>query len=177
MGRISHIILKLGRSPVVWEGFPKEYNSEVPRETLVIAWDSNYQSAADLVESGFTLVNSSFDPMYIVTPRRMYEANAILDWNTRRWTQSADDQTQPKRYIIVPDSARVVGGQLCAWGDYLVEYSSNEVAAAEEFANVRERISAASERMWSNSSDFDKVVFNDAAKAVDQIVGKIALDY
>ena len=50
MGRVAAYVLTLGKTPIVWEGFPKESSHYVPKETVVIAWESHYQLAQDLLD-------------------------------------------------------------------------------------------------------------------------------
>lgn len=66
VGIIASYVLSLGRIPIVWEGFPKKGHARIPKETIVVAWESYYHMAYDLLEEGFRVINASWDPLYIV---------------------------------------------------------------------------------------------------------------
>ena len=61
--RVTDMVLAMGRTPVIWEGFSKECNEMMPKDTLVFAWESLYQTAPDLLESGFCVLNASWQPL------------------------------------------------------------------------------------------------------------------
>lgn len=43
VGRIAQAVLDLGKTPIVWEGFPKEGSRFIPRETVVVSWENYYK--------------------------------------------------------------------------------------------------------------------------------------
>ena len=60
VGRTARIVLDMGRTPIVWEGFPKEGLSHIPKETVVIAWESLYHMAYDLIAEPPTVFEFPF---------------------------------------------------------------------------------------------------------------------
>jgi hypothetical protein len=170
--RIARMVLERGKKPVAWEGFSKEYNHMVTKELLVFAWENYYQIAPELVEGGFTIINASWKPNYVVTPAAMWSRNEILEWNPRRWTHFWEKSKACNTWISVDDSAPVLGGQLCAWGDRLVQYTTRHGGAREEFANVAERLPAVAERCWQpNGSVADDAVWDAAAAMAAKLTG------
>ena len=153
VGRVCRSVLSLGKTPIVWEGFHKVSNHLIPREVLVIAWESHYQLAPDLVEAGFELLNASWKPMYVVSPWQKWSPEEILTWNKYTWDHWWEGSAAFKNKIIIDRSAPVRGGILCAWGDYLKGYESSALACQLEFASVMPRLAAASEKLWSTDSD------------------------
>ena len=151
--RMTDYVLSKGVTPIIWEGFSKEYNHLISKDVIVVAWESYYQLAHDLLEGGFTLINCSWKPLYIVTPSTHWTPAEILDWNIHTWRHWWEKSVASTRDIVVPDDAPVLGGQICAWGDALVPMPSNEDACREEARLIRERIPALAEKTWNIRSD------------------------
>ncbi|MBE6658941.1 MAG: hypothetical protein E7604_10940 [Ruminococcaceae bacterium] len=151
--RMTDYVLSRGVTPVIWEGFSKEYNHLISKDVLVIAWESYYQLAPQLLEGGFTLINCSWKPLYICTPGKYWSPAEILDWDIYRWQHWWPNSIASKQDIVVPDTSPVLGGQICAWGDQLVGMPSNEEACRAEFALIRERIPALAEKTWNAHSE------------------------
>lgn len=151
--RMTDYVLSRGVTPVIWEGFSKEYNHLISKDVIVIAWESYYQLAPQLLEGGFTLINCSWKPLYIVTPTKHWTPGEILQWDIYRWQHWWEKSVASKQDIVVSDKAPVLGGQICAWGDQLVGMASNEKACRAEFALIRERIPALAEKTWNAHSD------------------------
>ena len=85
---LTDCIIGMGRTPVVWEGFAKEFNDRIDRRTIVTVFESLYQPAYDLAASGFTLINCSWKPLYIVTPSTHWtpeEIDALDPWRWDHW--------------------------------------------------------------------------------------------
>ena len=163
--RVAKMILERGKKPVAWEGFAKEYNHMVTKELLVFAWENYYQTAPELAEGGFTLLNASWMPNYVVTPDRMWSHEEILEWNPRRWTHWWEKSKACGIWMTVPEQTPVLGGQLCAWGDLLVPYASTHKATREEFICVAERLPAVAERCWQLAGDVAEAAVWEAAAA------------
>lgn len=163
--RIAKMILERGKKPVAWEGFAKEYNHMVTKELLVFSWENYYQIAPELVEGGFTIINASWKPNYVVTPAAMWSREEILQWNPRRWTHFWEKSAAYNTWITVPDTAPVLGGQMCAWGDRLISYTTTHGASREEFARVAERLPAVAERCWQPAGDVAEAAVWEAAAA------------
>jgi len=173
LSRVTNYTLSLGRTPILWEGFAKEYNHLISKKTLVIAWESYYQIAPDLLEGGFSLLNCSWQPLYIVTPTRHWEVSEILDWNIYTWRHFWEKSVASKRDITVSEGSPIVGGQLCAWGDRLVEYPSNEQAAREGFALIRRRLPSLAEKTWNIHSDLSSELFEELYAHTDALLDKL----
>ena len=146
--KVTEIIFDLGRTPVVWEGFSKEYNDRIDRRTIVIAWESYYQPAYDLAAAGFTLINCSWKPLYIVTPNTCWSPEEISALDPWRW-----DHWWPKS-VAYPDgysidrSYPVLGEQICAWGDAISDWKNWEDGIKLEMKLVSERLPAMCGKLW-----------------------------
>jgi hypothetical protein len=79
VGELSDHVLKLGKIPIVWEGFhASEFaKSRIPKETLVVAWEGPYYPAKQLVPDGFRVVNAGWDPHYVVN-HYPYDVNTLV---------------------------------------------------------------------------------------------------
>lgn len=147
---VTDDVLALGRTPVVWEGFAKEFNDRISRDVIVIAWESYYQPAYDLAASGFTLINCSWKPLYIVTPSTHWTPEEIMDWNPWTWRHWWEKSAAyPDGFSIEMESSNVLGGQLCAWGDIIAGWEDYEKGVCEELALIEERLPALCQRTWN----------------------------
>lgn len=153
--RVTDMVLAKGRTPIIWEGFSKEYNHLISKDVLVIAWESYYQLAPDLLASGFTIINCSWKPLYVVAPRTHWTPAEILNWNIFTWQHWWEKSIASKQEIHVPKDSAVLGGQVCAWGDSLGSYPTDDEACSAEFALLRERIPALAEKTWNIFSELD----------------------
>ncbi len=145
---VTEMIFALDRTPVVWEGFAKAYNDRIDRRTIIIAWESYYQPAYDLAEAGFTLINCSWKPLYIVTPDTHWtptEIAALDPWHWDHWWEKS--VAFPDGYSI-DQSYPVLGQQICAWGDRIAGWENWEDGIKREMELVAERLPAMCSHMW-----------------------------
>jgi len=136
--RMTDMILALGKTPIVWEGFPKAGSEKISRDVVVIAWESYYHLAPELIEEGFNIINCAWQPLYIV-PSRHWTPENIMGWNIynwQHWWPKSDARLNP---IHVQPTNQVMGGQLCAW----------EWTYEGEIQPVKENLAALSERTWN----------------------------
>lgn len=147
---VTEIIFDLGRTPIVWEGFSKEYNDRISKDVIVIAWESYYQPAPYLAEAGFRLINCSWKPLYIVTPDTFWSPEEIKAWDPWSWQHFWEKSAAyPNGLEIDPSYDKVLGGSICAWGDRLQFYDDPNKGADEEFELISERLPALCERLIS----------------------------
>ena len=142
---ITDMILALGKTPVVWEGFPKEGAETISRDIVVTAWESLYHLPNDLIDEGFTVTNASWLPLYIVPPTHSgvaggrWQPEDILKWNPYTWRNWWSASAAYKNPIVVAPTDQVIGGTLCAW----------ECTYEEDITPVKENLLALSERLWN----------------------------
>ncbi len=171
--RMTDYVLSKNVTPVIWEGFSSEYNHLISKDVIVIAWESYYQLAPQLLEGGFTLINCSWKPLYIVSPNTHWTPGEILDWDIYRWQHWWEKSVASKQDIVVPDTAPVLGGQICAWGDQLVGMASNEEACRAEFALIRQRIPALAEKTWNTHSVMTAEALTASYAHTDAVLDKL----
>ncbi|MBQ7039063.1 MAG: family 20 glycosylhydrolase [Clostridia bacterium] len=165
--KIIDICFSLGKTPIVWEGFPKEGSENISRDTIVVSWENYYQTTQELLEGGFKIINASWKPMYIV-PFRKYPREkfgwsvADKDWNLFKWGNWAEFSKAYNGMEIEPNE-NVLGGMLCAW----------ECHFEEEVDRVIENIPALSDRTWNTKDYIPSSDFKDAAKKLIEIEKKL----
>ena len=174
VGRMCRFVLSSGKIPIVWEGFRKEANGFVPKETLVVAWESHYQLAPELVEAGFTVLNASWKPLYVVSPWQKWSPREILEWNKYKWDHWWE---QSAAYgggkVFVDETAPVDGGILCAWGDYLKNYESCRLACQLELKCVIPRLCALAEKLWTTHGEITPEEFESTCSNLKNILSTI----
>lgn len=140
VARVTSYILTLGKTPIVWEGFPKKGCERIPKETIVVAWESYYNLPQDLLDSGFRVINSSWQPLYIVpSVTKRWNPIDILNWNVYNWQNWFEKSEAFLNPINVAPTNQVIGAMLCAW----------EQTYEQEIHFSIENLSAMSEKVWN----------------------------
>ncbi len=151
IARLSQMVLDQGRTPIVWEGFPVKGAERIPRETIVIAWESHYHLPEDLLKEGFRIINAAWQPLYVVSSivHRWY-AKDILQWNVYNWQHWWNESAATFNPINVTPTEDVLGAQICAWG----------CTFEQEIGLVMENLAALSERTWNvqRKSDLNEML-------------------
>lgn len=147
--RMTDMVLELGKTPIVWEGFPKEGSETISKKVIVTAWESYYQLAPELIEGGFKITNSSWEPLYTVpkghrvVPSGRWTPEEVLDWNIYTWRNWNKKTAAYEKPIIIEPTDQVLGATFCAWEN---NYEG-------EIDVVRENLAAMSEKVWNINSD------------------------
>lgn len=156
VGRVARIVLDLGKTPIVWEGFPKKGSHHVPKETIVTAWESHYHMADELLSEGFRIINGSWQPLYIVPSlTRRWDYADILGWNVYNWQHWWQHSKARLNPINVTPTDKVLGAQLSVW----------ECTFEQEIGRTIENLSALSERTWTVERLHDDAEFAARAKS------------
>ena len=148
----SDMVLEMGRTPVVWEGFPKEGAEEISRDVVVTAWESLYHLPQDLLAEGFTITNASWMPLYMVHPDsyharfvkdgRWQPEEILTDWTVYTWKNWWEKSFAYEKPIVVEPTPQVIGATFCVW---LTDF-------AVELPVIRENLPAMCERLWNTDS-------------------------
>lgn len=134
----AEIVKEQGRQPIVWEGFSPAQGIEIPKDVVVIPWESYYNPADSLAEAGYALINASWQPLY-GTPTLRWSAEHIYSWHVRRWEHWWDQSKANPAPIELDERANVLGAQFCSW--------ENEESA--ELDLIRLRAPTMVERVWN----------------------------
>ncbi|MBE6691074.1 MAG: hypothetical protein E7590_07330 [Ruminococcaceae bacterium] len=156
VGRVTDYILSLGRTPMVWEGFPVLGSERIDRRTVVIAWESHYQLAPELLKAGFRIINASWQPLYLVPSlTKRWSFWDILNWNVYNWQHWWEHSVATLNPITVPATDKVLGSILCSW----------EMTYEQEMGRVLENLLAMSERVWNVERVLTEHGYNAAYKS------------
>ncbi len=166
--RVAQMILDRGRTPIVWEGFPKKGAERIPKETIVIAWESHYHMADDLLAEGFKIINGSWQPLYI-TPgfnHGRWSARDVYNWdvyNLQHWWEHSAATVNP---VHLPPTDRVIGAQITSW----------QCTYEMEICRIMETLATLSERTWNLSRTLPFDVFQRRLRENNLILGRLIQD-
>lgn len=166
---MAETVTACGKKPCVWEGFHKVTNDIVPKNVTVMVFDSSYQLAPSLCESGFEVVNCAWFPLYVVIPYWIYTQKDCFDWDVNSFG-TINELSPYKNGVMRFDGLNIKGGQLCSWGDGLkCEYKDPEVGLAKELEEITERLPALAENTWNREKrrdygDFVRIMNEHRAK-------------
>ena len=136
--RMNEIVKKHGKQTLVWEGFKGQgsENVPIPHDITVFAWESMYQRPDSLLKNGYTMINASWQPLYIV-PKRSWEPEYIYNWNIWRF-ENWWDKAPSYNPIQLDSTTQIIGAQMCAW----------ENKPQYDLPAVMYRLPAMSDRTW-----------------------------
>ena len=156
---------------MAWEGFSAAVNDYVTRDLQLMSWENFYQTTPSLLDAGFTIVNSSWIPMYIVTPVAYWSPEEVFNWDIYSWRPMHPGSPYKDRTLRVEDkNPRVIGGQLLAWGDAIAANCPNladGIAAEREL--VAERAPMLAENTWNRQKRRDYADVRAAYQTTDRI--------
>lgn len=162
VGRVASYVLSLGKIPMVWEGFPKESSHYVPKETVVIAWESHYQMCYELLENGFKIINASWQPTYLVDSLICrWGPKELLNWgvhNWQHWWPHSDARLNPINLAPTDD---VLGATMCSWN----------LTYEQHISRLLENFPAFAERTWMVKRVLD---YEEYCKVFENILKKAA---
>ncbi|MBQ4528327.1 MAG: family 20 glycosylhydrolase [Clostridia bacterium] len=140
IGRVTDYVLSLGKTPLVWEGFPKEGAHHISKDVIVISWETRYHLPGELLEEGFSIINCSWQPLYIVSHyRERWDPRDILKWNVYNWQHWWPKSEACLNPITVAPTDKVLGGMVCAW----------TLTYEQEINFIMENLAAMCERVWN----------------------------
>lgn len=144
---MNSFVKKLNKKALVWESFTI-LDSIVPvaRDIVVLPYDQ-FVTATTYIDGGFSLINSSWSPLYIVHASLADGSDGLMDTESSiyRWNKSIfdvyyDNRTPTSAHIVDrARSVRIRGAQMslfeCTEGGY--------------FNAERPRLPAMSEKLWN----------------------------
>lgn len=172
VARIASYVLSLGKTPIVWEGFPEEGANKIPPETVVISWENHYQTTQQILAEGFPIINASWKPLYIVPGLTVPSADInwgtreILDWNVYNWQHWWPHSTAHLNPVNIQPTDQVLGAMLCVW----------EMSFEQEINLVMAHLAAMSERVWAVERTRSYETFREHFKRIYKIASRIIQD-
>lgn len=139
--RINEIIKSKEKKTMAWAGFSREGEIEIPKDILIVSWESQYYDPNHLSSDGFDFINASWKPMYIVNPRKWTPEYIYNTWNPRRWESSANKDSTFTG-IEIENTPQLKGGMMCSW----------EQASIVELKRLEKRLPVMSEKLWQTTA-------------------------
>ena len=172
--RMNEIVKKHGKKMFLWEGFRREGKIKIPRDITVFEFETMYHLPGDLIEDGFSVVNTSWMPLYLVNGgvkqprarRGMWSPEKIYSWNIWRWENWWEKSPVYKKPIQLEKTDQIIGGQMCSW----------EQAGSAEIPTLRKRLPIFIERVWNNEKRAPFEEFYLKVEANDVKLSKIIND-
>lgn len=180
VNEMANTVFEMGRQPIAWEGFRKSVNDLVRKDLIVVSWENYYQVTPDLLEAGFKILNCTWKPMYVVTPKRYWSPREVYEWNIYSWYPIYRLSPYVGQKLEIEEDERVLGGGLCSWNDSIKSIYGEEFipqGVDDEFRLCNERIPASAERLWTTSKEaprtFEQFVkdFLRVERKLKQIIG------
>jgi len=142
LGLMDAAVKKNGKHTIVWEGFGREPGSKypIPKDVTVMVYENRFYQPDDLVADGYTIINASWTPLYVMRVLPEY-TRKIFDWNVLRFGAFTNDFAKTTWRQLKPNKL-MSGSQICSW----------EQPQASEIANQRWPLAAMSERVWNNDA-------------------------
>ncbi|MEI7901557.1 MAG: family 20 glycosylhydrolase [bacterium] len=161
--RMDAAVKSNGKRTIVWEGFGREPNSKfpIPKDVIVMVYENRFYQPNDLVEDGYTIINASWTPLYVMRVLSEY-TQKIFDWNVDRFGAYTKDFSKTVWRQLTPND-RMSGSQICAW----------EQPQAMEIANLRWPVAAMGERVWNKEAGKSWPDFQRRLAATDVLLGKL----
>ena len=158
--RINEIVKKHDKQMCVWEGFRNDGKVEIPKNIIVFEYETNRYLPNLLVEDGYTVVNASWKPLYVVNQKK-WEPKTIYAWNIWRW-ENWFPKAPSFHPIQLDKTPLIIGAQMCAW----------EQAGEVEIPSLRKRLPALSERIWNKE---EQISYDDFMIRMDQQDQKLSV--
>ena len=167
--RMNDMVKSKNKTMCIWEGFKREGKIEIPKDLIVFEFESLYNLPNHLIEDGYTLVNTSWVPLYVVgtgieggwIPRK-WEPKKIYSWNMWQFENWYHKSPTSKKPIQLDKTPLVIGAQMCAW----------EQTDEGEIPSLRRRIPPFVERIWNTEY---KVPFDQFYASLDKSDQKLSV--
>ncbi|MBK8099454.1 MAG: family 20 glycosylhydrolase [Planctomycetes bacterium] len=149
-----------GRRMIVWEGFGPEGGVAIPTDVTVMAFEMLYHTPDKLVAAGYPVINTSWQPLYVVNDR-CWSEREIFGWHRGAFRHFVEGF--PAYGGMEVPRARIVGAQMCAW----------EQPAERELPSLRRRLPAMAERIWHEDAGRDTEDFLARLAVTDALLGRL----
>jgi len=163
ISQVNDMVKKHGKKLIVWEGFGRNPDSRfhIPKDILVMEFENAYYLPADLLADGYTVVNASWTPLYVVN-RHVWPAKKVYDWGLGQFGRFSNLYPTTE-WMKTADVTHIEGAQVCSWE------SPEEV----ELENLRRLVPAMAERVWNPGLGSTFEAFQARLLKTDQILEKL----
>lgn len=170
----AEAVLSCGKTPIVWEGFHKSTNCLIPKETLVMVFESLYQLPCELMDAGFKVINCSWRPTYLVVPAWKFSTRHAFDWDCGSYSAVCRNSPYRDGFMRFERSPLMQGGQFNSWGDTIEkDYPTVADGHRDELASIRERLPYICENQWNYEKITTYAELGARIKRTDAILDKL----
>lgn len=159
--RVNDMVKKHGKQTCIWEGFSREGKVKIPTDMIVFEFESLYHLPNELIEDGYTVVNTSWKPLYVVNEKK-WEPKSIYDWNMYRFENWWSRSPATAKPIQLEETQLIIGAQMCTW----------EQAQEVEFKSLRKRLPVMMERIWNTKKN---IPYDDFMGLLDSTDAKLSV--
>ncbi|MFA6293924.1 MAG: family 20 glycosylhydrolase [Victivallales bacterium] len=170
ISRMNGIVRSHGRRMIVWEGFAAKGVIPIPKNIITQFFDVEYLQPEEVVSLGHDIINSSWGPLYVVSPYASCTLATVHKWHpelfggnamssvpealdnapafgtVRRPVEFFREELPGRTYPFakaVPSGEKLLGAMMCSW----------ELIDADEIPSLRRRLPAMSDKSWNPSQD------------------------
>ena len=158
INRMYDFIKGHGYRMFVWEGFNPYVEPKVNPEIIVCPFDIKFEGKmpSDYMDNGYTLLNTSWTPLYIANKTSMTTPETFAKWDPLMF--GAGRSPQPFRYWtkFSPEdiSTEIIGAQMCVWdieekAEWGLIFGSDAGPGFHDYGRPGPRLQIFSERTWS----------------------------
>ncbi|MBQ9543743.1 MAG: family 20 glycosylhydrolase [Clostridia bacterium] len=165
VNEMATAVFEKGRQPIAWEGFRECANHLVRKDLIMVSWENYYQTTPQLLKAGFKIINCSWQPLYVVSPRTFWRERDVFEWDLTYWKPIHNKSPYYGSFVRVEDCPEILGGGLCVWSDSIERFHGADFipeGTQFEFEKAIERIPALAENVWNREKIRD---FSDYLKA------------
>ncbi len=163
INRVNAMVKKTGKQAIAWEGFHATGAGSVTvdKDIKIIVWNTTYNHPQNLIDHGYTIINSTWVPLYLVGAMNLASpAEDIYQWDLNQWSHWNEEIAD----ITLSEVKNTEGASLTYW-----EQRYYQVVPV-----LRDRIAAYAQRLWSNKRDtISFAEFDAMAQACDEQYGHL----
>ena len=139
-----------------------------------MSWENYYQVTPDLLDAGFTIINCTWKPNYIVTGHAHWTQKEIFDCGVFTWIPIHWGSPYYNSTLTIDPTDKVIGSGILAWGDKIEAlYPNVEDGVIDEMNLIIERIGAVTENGWNYQKRTTYEKFSEAYARAEAILRKI----
>jgi hexosaminidase len=151
------VVAKRGKKAIVWE---EAWNAggayPLPKDAVVAVWQQG-RRPAEIVKSGYAVINATWTPLYIVRGDKR-PPDFLFDWDLTRFGRQGSTA-----YTVLQNTEKLLGTQLCSW----------ENSEAIEIQSLRDRLALVGERSWNPKAGGTLAEFRVRLAHTDAILEKL----
>lgn len=151
------VVTKRGKKVIVWEeACNADGRYPLPKDALVMVW-SQGRNPNDLVKQGYSVVNATWTPLYIVRDNKK-SLEFLFSWSLPQFGREGSTDFTP-----LTDTKKLLGAQLCSW----------ENAENIELQSLRDRLALVAERSWNPQAGGTFAAFQARLAQTDALLEKL----